>query len=356
MRPLSFTRATRTTNGDATIGAHGSALSNGARNGNGHGGSTGTVNVNGSSERVATASPSSSASSSSKAPQGRTARAFTAVPRAAMSVLFAPVLMIQARRTVRRTPRLHPAAGAHQGTVPGSVPLVRLLVIGESTAAGVGASDHTEALPGFLSGCLRELHHCGVTWSVAGKNGATARRVFREVVPSLNGFNPDIVVITIGINDLMHRRPLRSWSLDLTALVAALRGRYEKAQVILAGMPPVHRFPALPQPLRTVMGGRAKSMDRIMQEVARAYGAVHVPMDADMAADPRMFASDGFHPSPVGYRAWAEDLARAVRFPTGPDRIRVNGNGNGSRNGNGRAPVRGVVASAAAVEVREPPS
>ena len=355
-------------------GVSGSALSSGAGNGNGHGGSTGTANVNGSTNAsplpLHTASngtlnggpPNGKAKSPPRGESGRAVRAFTAVPRATMSVLFAPVLMLQAKRTASRTPRLHPASGAPQGTVPGTVPLLRLLVIGESTAAGVGASEHSEALPGYLAGTLRELHECGVTWSVAGKNGATARKVFRDVVPSLNGFDPDVVVITIGINDLMRRRPLRSWSLDLTALVAALRGRYEKAQVILAGMPPVHRFPALPQPLRTVMGGRAKSMDRIMREVARTYGAVYVPMDPALATEPGMFASDGFHPSSAGYRVWAQDLARAVDFSAAqaPAPANGNGNGNGHRNGNGngaeRVPVRGVVASAVAFEVREPPS
>ncbi|MFD0850919.1 SGNH/GDSL hydrolase family protein, partial [Actinomadura adrarensis] len=225
-----------------------------------------------------------------------------------------------------------------------------------------------EALPGFLAAALRERHPCGVTWSVAGKNGATARKVFREIVPSLNGLNPDIIVITIGVNDLMRRRPLRSWSLDLTALIAAVRGKYANAKVILAGMPPVHRFPALPQPLRSVMGGRARAMDRVMQEVARTYGALHVPMFPEMAAaDPALFASDGFHPSPAGYRLWAQDLAKALEAESAPFLVPVIGTTNGTTNGNGhgnghrasyasgvaREYARTAMAGALAVEVKE---
>lgn len=53
-------------------------------------------------------------------------------------------------------------------------------------------------------------------------------------------------------------------------------------------------------------------MDLITSEAAAVGGAVHVPMDEAMARDRRLFASDGFHPSAAGYRAWAQDLARAA--------------------------------------------
>ncbi|MGW2312281.1 hypothetical protein ACWCOU_29930, partial [Actinomadura luteofluorescens] len=71
----------------------------------------------------------------------------------------------------------------------------------------------------------------------------------------------------------------------------------------------------LPRPLRSVLGARARAMDRITRDAAEAGGAVHAPMDEAMARDPRLFAADGFHPSAAGYRAWARDLARAA-FPT----------------------------------------
>ena len=47
-----------------------------------------------------------------------------------------------------------------------------------------------------------------MAWSVTGKAGATARKVNAELVPRLNGTVPDLIVVTIGINDLVRRRPL----------------------------------------------------------------------------------------------------------------------------------------------------
>ncbi|MFG2003427.1 SGNH/GDSL hydrolase family protein [Spirillospora sp. NPDC048911] len=298
----------------------------------------------------------------------------TRIPQSMMFMLLAPILLVQARRTARNTPRLDPATGAETGvTKVGGTnpkPAFRLLVIGESTAAGVGASDHAEALPGFLADALRKHLRRSVAWSVTGKNGATVRRVITDLVPSSNGFTsnvyaadghtfngltftghafnghtanghtanghtanghtanghtangyaanghgPDLVVVTVGINDLIRRRPLERWAADLAELITALRARYLNASVLVAGMPPVHRFPAIPQPLRMVLGAQARAMDKIMREVAHAHGAFHVPMDEAMARDRRLFASDGFHPSPAGYRVWAHDLAQAISSP-----------------------------------------
>ncbi|MGP4021965.1 SGNH/GDSL hydrolase family protein [Actinomadura sp. 3N407] len=266
---------------------------------------------------------------------------FARVPQSMMLIPLAPVLAVQAWRTARRTPRLAPATGDEYGFVPGADPgagpAYRVVVIGESTAVGVGASQHAQALPGFLAEALRERLRRSVAWSVNGENGATAHRVVTGLVPPVNGasgngsshgapaqagaspgdpaaggVSPDLVVVTVGINDLIRRRPLRRWTDDMAELIAVLQGRYAHATLVVAGMPPVHRFPAIPQPLRLFLGARARTMDRIMRDAARAGGAVHAPMDEAMARDRRLFASDGFHPSPDGYRAWAEDLARAA--------------------------------------------
>ncbi|GAA2139382.1 SGNH/GDSL hydrolase family protein [Actinomadura napierensis] len=239
------------------------------------------------------------------------------VPQSPALVPLAPVLAVQAWRTVRRTPRLEPASGAERGLVPGprhgTAAAYRLVVVGESTAVGVGAAEHARALPGFLAEALAARLRCAVAWSVAGENGANARRVARLVRRRAGGHGPaDLVVATVGINDLIRCRSLGRWADDVADLVAVLRGGYGDAAVLVAGMPPVHRFPALPRPLRTVLGARARTMDRVTREAAHAAGAVHVPMDEAIAEDRTLFAADGFHPSAAGYRVWAGDLARAA--------------------------------------------
>jgi lysophospholipase L1-like esterase len=230
--------------------------------------------------------------------------------------LLAPLLLMQARQAVRRAPRLPAASGPVHGTAGHGEPMRRLLVIGESTAAGVGARTHAQALPGFLAAELSGRRGGAVNWLARGKGGATARAVLAELVPA--GQGPfDITVLTVGTNDLFDRRAMRPWAADLRSLIEALDGRGTdtragRGRVIVSGMPPVHLAPGIPQPLRFVLGRRARAMDRITRQVAASCRATYVPINFPSAGSRRLFASDGFHPSETGYREWARVLAEAV--------------------------------------------
>jgi lysophospholipase L1-like esterase len=231
--------------------------------------------------------------------------------RVALMALLAPLLLVQARQAIRRAPRLPGASGPPHGTAGQGDPHRRLLVIGESTAAGVGARAHTQALPGFLAAEMSGRLGGTVNWTVRGKGGATARKVLAELVPA--GHDPfDVIVLTVGINDLFDRRALRAWADDLLALIGALRRENPRTCLIVSGMPPVHRAPGIPQPLRFVLGRQARAMDRTMREVSAACGATYVPINVTTARAEELFASDGFHPSESGYCEWAHLLAKAV--------------------------------------------
>jgi lysophospholipase L1-like esterase len=227
--------------------------------------------------------------------------------------LLAPLLLMQARQAVRRAPRLPAASGPVQGTAGHGEPLQRLLVIGESTAAGVGARTHAQALPGFLAAEISGRLGGTMNWLARGKGGATARAVLTELVPAGQGAF-DITVLTVGTNDLFDRRAMHPWAADLRNLIEALRRR-DCGRVVVSGMPPVHLAPGIPQPLRFVLGRRARAMDRITRQVAASCRATFVPVIVPSADSGRLFASDGFHPSETGYREWARVLAEAVPGP-----------------------------------------
>ncbi len=229
----------------------------------------------------------------------------------AMAVL-APVLLVQARQAVRRAPRLPAASGPVHGIAGRAEPARRLLVIGESTAAGVGARTHAQALAGLLAADLSGRLGGTMHWLARGKGGATARTVLAELVPA--GTEPfDVTVLTVGINDLFDRRALRQWAADLRRLIEALNsGESGGPRIIVSGMPPVHLAPGIPQPLRFVLGRRARVMDRVTRQIAAACRATYVPINVPPAGSGRLFASDGFHPSEAGYREWARMLANAV--------------------------------------------
>ncbi|NIH82971.1 SGNH/GDSL hydrolase family protein [Amycolatopsis viridis] len=223
---------------------------------------------------------------------------------------LAPVLVAQGLRVRRTTPRLPGATGPRHGSVPGPDPL-RLLVVGESTVDGVGARTHEEALTGQLAVALASRLHRGISWRVAGRTGANARTVRSELLDEACREPADLLVVALGVNDTIELRSPGRYRCDLLALVVAARRALGPVPVLLAGVPPLRAFPALPQPLRLVLGLRGEALDTAAATLAALPDVTYCPVPGEVV-DPALFAADGFHPGPPGYRLWAGTLADAV--------------------------------------------
>lgn len=226
---------------------------------------------------------------------------------------LAPLWALQGLRVARRTPRLEPASGAAQGlSGRKGRRRLRLLVIGESTVAGVGAASHASALTGQIAEQLAEACHCAVQWTAAGRIGATARAATDLLLPTLRCERADIVVVALGVNDVLSLRSPQRWRDDLQRLIEALRERLGPVPVVLAAVPPIASFPTLAEPLRSVLGRRAWRLDMAAQALAATMPAVlHDGAQLDARAD-GVFCSDRFHPSERGYALWGRQLATAA--------------------------------------------
>ncbi|HET6673626.1 MAG TPA: SGNH/GDSL hydrolase family protein [Agromyces sp.] len=225
-----------------------------------------------------------------------------------MNPLLLPLVAVQGRRARSRIEILPEAAGPTSGsTVDFGEPALRVLVVGESTAAGCGAATHDEAFAGEFARALGELHDRSVRWTVHGRHGATIRRVRHRMIPALDG-DVDVAVLLIGVNDVLARTPVVQWRDDLAAVVealAALAGR-----VVVAGIPPFDAFPSLPRALGTYLSERGRALDAAAHEVCASDPTVSWMSSTGLAgAEAALFARDGFHPSPAGYRRWAHEIA-----------------------------------------------
>jgi len=71
------------------------------------------------------------------------------------------------------------------------------------------------------------------------------------------------------------------------------------------------QIPAFPRPLKSVLGRRARLLDRAAADLAAALsGVIHVSSQFEL--DEEFFCADGFHPSQMGYAVWGERLAEAI--------------------------------------------
>jgi lysophospholipase L1-like esterase len=220
--------------------------------------------------------------------------------------LSLPLLLPQGLWVKRTAQRLPPAAGPTSGAV-GSGPTRRLLLVGDSIIAGVGVEQLADALPGQLARALAERHRCRVEWHAHGDNGASCADLLRQL-PSVPTIKADWILVSVGVNDVTRLTTTHAWRQRLKALLTALTIHAPNASVLLAGVPPMARFPGLPMPLRQVFGWRAGRLDAVGQQVAGSIDKVqHLP--TPVPDDPAAFASDGYHPNAQACAVWARVIA-----------------------------------------------
>ena len=183
-----------------------------------------------------------------------------------------------------------------------------MLIAGDSSAAGVGAAHQDEALSGRLTQAL--ARDFTVHWRLQACTGHKLADV-RAAVRGLLAEPFDVVVVAVGVNDAMGRTRMAHWLHGLQSLVAELKQRHQAQHVILAALPPVHLFPALPQPLRWYLGRCATRLDQAQRRWVAGQPGCEV-VGADFPMDLRYMAHDGFHPGPLAYEAWAGALAAQI--------------------------------------------
>lgn len=228
-----------------------------------------------------------------------------------------PVLIVQGRRLRRDTPRLPDAAQPWNGTLAGPHPL-RLLVLGDSTAAGVGAETQDDALPGNLARELNARFGRGVEWRAIGENGATSRDLIERYLDDATAEAYDVIFLTIGANDALGLRPRWAFRRDIHTLLQRLRAASPAAQILVSSLPAFFRFELLPNPLRWNLYLHSQSLEDAAREVVARLDGVHMSPPPPPYTD-GFFATDLFHPSAIGYRDWArfaiDDAVAANALP-----------------------------------------
>ena len=224
----------------------------------------------------------------------------------ALKLALGPLLVAQAVHTRRRLPRLPEADGPREGVTGHGRPL-SLLVLGDSSAAGVGVRTQDEALAARLATALSERVWRRVAWRLQARSGITtaqALALLRE-----QSLQPAAVAVVVtGVNDVIEQVPPRRAVEARAALRQMLRDEFGVRHLVLTPLPPMHRFAGLPQPLRWMAGRDAAAHDRALARWAERHADVsHLALDLPL--DATLLARDGFHPGPQVYRAWGEALA-----------------------------------------------
>lgn len=190
---------------------------------------------------------------------------------------------------------------------------VRLAILGDSTAAGVGAQTWSDTVAARLAEALA-ANDRRVTVDVVAVSAARTADLGSQVTRALAHGHPDVAVILIGTNDTTRPARLSTVEHDMAAAVGRLRAAH--VRIVVGTCPDMGSVRAFAHPLRELTGWRGRQIAGVQRRAVQRAGGVAVDLAARTGpafrADPRTQSRDLFHPSAAGYRLWAAALLPAV--------------------------------------------
>jgi len=229
-----------------------------------------------------------------------------------VKLALSPLLVAQAVMTRRRLPRLgEPEGERHGETGAAEATPLRLLIAGDSSAAGVGVVTQREALAGQLAERLAEACALHVTWRLVAKSGLNTAQTLHVLQREPLPLQADVAVVVSGVNDVVEQVPSHHAVSSRETLANWLRNAHGVQHVVFAPLPPIHHFPGLPQPLRWVAGSDARRHNQALLRWVRTRGDVSC-VDMEMPLNRGVMAADGFHPGVPVYRYCAAAIAQHV--------------------------------------------
>jgi lysophospholipase L1-like esterase len=225
------------------------------------------------------------------------------------ALVAAEVAMAKTRRYAK--PDLRLAIRTTHGRLES--PPIRLVLLGDSSALGVGVDRVVDTVGGTIATQLAEQDR-RVELSSVAVVGSRSSDLRTQVARALLGPRPDVAVILVGANDATGLRRPTEAAASLADAVRRLRAM--GVAVVVGTCPDLGAARAIAPPLRQMVGLLGRRVAWAQAEAVRAAGGIPVDLanitGPVFRADAGTLCDDGYHPSADGYRVWAHALMPAV--------------------------------------------
>ena len=217
-----------------------------------------------------------------------------------------PYLIYEAKKIKKSVPKLPPQSekvilkGEKNG----------ILILGESTVAGVGATE----LKSTLVGNLHSLFKSEYTFYNFGKNGIRASEVLPEFKSDLATIQSgkEGIILYLGGNDCFNLTSPNSYHRSLQKLIESLQSQFNPNWIFLGDIAPVHLFPAFSPLMKSYLYQQREFLRKEMKQLAATHKKV-IFQEINLDLGSEFFSADGIHPSNLGYRKIAEFTFREIK-------------------------------------------
>jgi acyl-CoA thioesterase I len=228
-------------------------------------------------------------------------------------LLSAPLMLVEAmvaRHGIEYSFKNPTHEPIHYGDSANGKPLL-YVVMGDSTAAGRGAHyGIAQATADHLS------KSTSLNMINLGISGAKLNDIVRDELPEAIKLKPDLVLLSVGANDVTHFTSNHSIESSLNTILDGLAHNNPDVKVVVTGSPELGAVPRFAQPLRWFARIETERVNKVMEPVAKSHKAIWTPLAAETGSffskDHSLFAPDKFHPNDRGYATWVPFLNAAL--------------------------------------------
>lgn len=216
-----------------------------------------------------------------------------------------------------------PATGGLLATASGTArpstnadPGLRYVALGDSYTIGTSVGVQ-ERFPEQLVAVLGTEPPGLALVANLGVNGYTSADLIANELPALDGLEPELVTVLIGVNDVVQGVPADRYEANAVTILDALLARLPPERIITVAIPDYTVTPAgadFGEP--TAQSNGIRSNNTIMERLAGERGIAFVDIfdiSRGAAADRSLVAGDGLHPSGAQYARWVERLVPIIK-------------------------------------------
>ncbi len=188
-----------------------------------------------------------------------------------------------------------------------------ILILGDSTAVGTGASNPEHTIAGQLAFDFPDSQITNVA-----QNGGLVRDLKKQI-DSLKRTQFDLIVVSVGGNDVWHLTRLNSIKKELTKVLPQLT-EMSGGRVVFLIYNNIGSAPLFPSLLKGWLHERCLRVQYTIEHMAYAAKIPTIELfNTDDSRNPflkedneALFAPDGIHPSSKGYKLWYNRMWRKM--------------------------------------------
>lgn len=188
------------------------------------------------------------------------------------------------------------------------------VALGDSLTAGAGADLPEEALPYLLAQNFGTGDKQIILKNLAVP-GARTSDIINVFLSKAIEVQPDVVTLLIGVNDIHNQVSAAQFRKNYEEILSRLSKETE-AKVYVVNIPFIGASDLMLPPYQYLFDSRTKEFNRIIKEVANQYQIKYIDLYSPTVnlfkQSGAHYSRDSFHPSPAGYKIWAEIIYAGI--------------------------------------------